>query len=64
MCSYIVGCAQMQIRESVGVESREARRYMEKMEERARQEEEQFTRAPITKEEKQKMKHLTKSRNG
>ena len=54
----------MQIRESVGAESREARRYIEKMEERARQEEELFTRAPITKAEKQKMKHLTKSRNG
>ncbi|XP_057783503.1 uncharacterized protein LOC131001203 isoform X2 [Salvia miltiorrhiza] len=53
-----------EIRESVGVESREAMKYMAKMEERAQQEEELFTRAPITKAEKQKMKHLTKSRNG
>lgn len=55
---------KMQIRESVGVESREASRYIAKMEERARIEEENFTRAPITKAEKKKMKHLTKSRNG
>lgn len=54
----------MQIRESVGVESREAMKYMEKMEERARLEEEHFTRAPITKAEKQKIKHLKKSRSG
>lgn len=39
-------------------------KYMAKMEERARQEEELFTRAPLTKVEKQKMKHLKKSRNG
>ncbi|KAH6810000.1 hypothetical protein C2S51_027783 [Perilla frutescens var. frutescens] len=44
--------------------SREATKYIAKMEERSRQEEELFTRAPLTKAEKQKMKHLTKSRNG
>lgn len=37
---------------------------MAKMEERARQEEETFARAPLTKLEKKKMKHLKKSRNG
>lgn len=54
----------MQIREHVGSESREVMRYVSKMEERARQEEELFTRAPLTKEEKKKMKYLKKSRNG
>lgn len=54
----------MQIRETFGSESRELTRYKEKMEERARQEEELFTRAPLTKMEKKKMKHLKKSRNG
>lgn len=54
----------MQVRETFGSESRELTRYKEKMEERARQEEELFTRAPLTKMEKKKMKHLKKSRNG
>lgn len=39
-------------------------RYVSKMEERARQEEELFSRAPLTKFEKKKMKHLKNSRNG
>nr|GME14682.1 neuroguidin [Ipomoea batatas] len=51
-------------REAVGTESRELKRYMAKMEKRAQQEEEQFSRAPLTKLEKKKMKHLKKSRNG
>lgn len=55
---------EIQVREVVGTESRELNRYKEKMEERARQEEELFTRAPLTKMEKKKMKHLKKSRNG
>lgn len=55
---------KIQIRENVGAESKEATKYFAKMEERARQEEELFTRAPLTKAEKTKMKHLTKSRNG
>lgn len=53
-----------EVREIVGAESRELTRYKEMMEERARQEEELFTRAPLTKMEKKKMKHLKKSRNG
>ncbi|KAK3231079.1 hypothetical protein Dsin_002960 [Dipteronia sinensis] len=53
-----------EIREIVGTESRELNRYREKMEQRARQEEDLFTRAPLTKMEKKKMKHLKKSRNG
>lgn len=37
---------------------------MEKMERRAQEEEELFTRVPMTKMEKKKEKHLKKSRNG
>lgn len=39
-------------------------RYRSKMERRAEQEEELFTRAPLTRVEKKKGKHLLKSRNG
>lgn len=48
----------------VGTESREVTKYKAKMEERARREEDLFTRAPLTKMEKKKMKHFKKSRNG
>lgn len=54
----------LQVREIVGSESRELTRYMAKMEERSRHEEELFNRAPLTKAEKTKEKHLKKSRNG
>ncbi|CAA2958608.1 neuroguidin [Olea europaea subsp. europaea] len=53
-----------EITETVGPESRELTKYIAKMEERAQQEEEHFTRAPLTKSEKKTMKHLKKSRNG
>ncbi|KAM1664879.1 hypothetical protein COP1_044249 [Malus domestica] len=53
-----------EIVESVGAESIELARYRAKRDERERQEEELFTRAPITKKEKQREKHLKKSRNG
>ncbi|XP_042519038.1 neuroguidin [Macadamia integrifolia] len=53
-----------EVRESFGAESGELRRYKAKMEERARQEEELFIRAPLTKMEKKREKHLKKSRNG
>ena len=55
---------KIQVREIIGAESVEVSRYKEKMEKRARQEEELFTRAPMTKIEKKKEKHLKKSRNG
>ena len=55
---------KIQVREIIGAESVEVSRYKEKMERRARQEEELFTRAPMTKIEKKKEKHLKKSRNG
>ncbi|XP_077233946.1 sas10/Utp3/C1D family [Tasmannia lanceolata] len=53
-----------EVREIIGSESKELRRYRQKMEERARQEEELFTRAPMSKTDKKKEKHLRKSRNG
>lgn len=53
-----------EVREIVGPESRELARYMAKMEKRAQVEEELFTRAPMTRMEKKKEKHLKKSRNG
>ncbi|KAK4745087.1 hypothetical protein SAY87_011399 [Trapa incisa] len=53
-----------EIREVIGAESRELVKYRAQMEDRARREEELFIRAPITKKEKRKEKHLMKSRNG
>lgn len=53
-----------EIRENIGAESRELSRYKAKWDERARQEEELFTRAPISKIEKKRQKHLLKSRDG
>ncbi|XP_062163079.1 uncharacterized protein LOC133870059 isoform X1 [Alnus glutinosa] len=53
-----------EVRENIGSESRELARYMAKMEKRAQEEEELFIRAPMTKMEKKKEKHLKKSRNG
>lgn len=53
-----------EVREIVGIETRELTTYKAKLEERARQEEELFIRAPLTKMEKKKEKHLKKSRNG
>ncbi|KAI3459512.1 hypothetical protein Pfo_016175 [Paulownia fortunei] len=53
-----------EVRENLGSDSKEVMNYIAKMEERARREEELFTRAPLTKVEKKKMKHLNNSRNG
>ncbi|KAK7311662.1 hypothetical protein RJT34_09942 [Clitoria ternatea] len=44
--------------------SREVDRYIAKMEERSRQEEDLFTRVPLTKQERKREKYLKKSRNG
>jgi len=54
----------LQLQETAGPESRELSRYLAKREEQARQEEELFTRAPITKRDKKLEKHLRVSRNG
>lgn len=53
-----------EVREIIGSESRELSRYIAKREEQARQEEELFTRAPVTKREKRTEKYMKKSRNG
>ncbi|URD99766.1 Sas10/Utp3/C1D family [Musa troglodytarum] len=53
-----------ELRENIGAESRELTRYLAKREERARQEEEIFTRAPVAKRDKQIEKHMKNSRNG
>ncbi|KAL8153962.1 hypothetical protein V2J09_011722 [Rumex salicifolius] len=53
-----------EVRETIGTESVEMSRFLQQYEERSRQEENLFTRAPITKAERKKTKHLLKSRNG
>ncbi|KAI3508967.1 hypothetical protein L1887_23990 [Cichorium endivia] len=53
-----------EVREVIGSEDRDVTRYKAKMEERARREEELFTRAPLTSMEKKQLKHMRKSRNG
>lgn len=53
-----------EVREMVGTESIEVTKYKERLEAQSRIEEELFTRAPLTKMEKKKMKHMKKSRNG
>ncbi|GER28929.1 Sas10/Utp3/C1D family [Striga asiatica] len=52
------------VRENLGSDSREVMDAIAKIEDRARREEELFSRAPLTKVEKKKIKHLKKSRNG
>ncbi|XP_052731812.1 uncharacterized protein LOC108331826 isoform X3 [Vigna angularis] len=44
--------------------SKEVDRFVSKMEKRAQQEEEMFTRVPLTKQERKREKYLKKSRNG
>ncbi|KAG6775950.1 hypothetical protein POTOM_019452 [Populus tomentosa] len=53
-----------EVKEYAGLDSWESQRYVEQFEDRARQEEELFTRVPLTKKEKRKQKDLKKSRNG
>lgn len=53
-----------EVREVIGGESREHRRFVARLEKRAREEEEVFTRAPLTKAEKKQLTQLKKSRNG
>ncbi|KAK1378759.1 Neuroguidin-B [Heracleum sosnowskyi] len=53
-----------EVREMVGTESMEVTKFKERLEAQSRIEEELFTRAPITKMEKKKMKHMKKNRNG
>ncbi|KAL3514279.1 hypothetical protein ACH5RR_026996 [Cinchona calisaya] len=53
-----------EVREDIGTESAEVMKYMEKMEERARHEEELFIRAPLTKADKKQMRRMKKPRSG
>ncbi|KAL3615854.1 hypothetical protein CASFOL_040148 [Castilleja foliolosa] len=53
-----------EVRDHLGSESKEVTDYIARMEDRARQEEDQFTRAPLTKVEKKKLKHMKSSRTG
>eukprot|EP00249_Psilotum_nudum_P015663 c25455_g1_i3 orf=438-1466(-) len=53
-----------EVKEIIGTESKEVLREKERLEARAWQEEQLFTRVPLTKSEKQKLKHLKRSRNG
>lgn len=48
----------------VGTESVEVTKFKERLEAQSRIEEDLFTRAPLTKMEKKKMKHMKKPRNG
>ncbi|GKB66647.1 hypothetical protein Tco_0928059, partial [Tanacetum coccineum] len=50
------------VREVIGIEDREVTRYKAKLEDRARREEELFTRAPLSSVENKKLKHMHKSR--
>jgi len=52
-----------QVRDFEGT-SREVDRFVSKMEKRAEQEEELFTRVPLSKQERKREKYLKKSRNG
>ncbi|KAL4358883.1 hypothetical protein AHAS_Ahas08G0021900 [Arachis hypogaea] len=52
-----------EVREFEG-NSKEVDRYIAKMDERAQQEEELFTRVPLTRQERKREKYLKKSRNG
>ena len=52
-----------QIRDFMGT-SREVDKYVSKADERSRQEEELFTRVPMTKQERKKEKHMKKATNG
>eukprot|EP00252_Welwitschia_mirabilis_P000675 TRINITY_DN10649_c0_g1_i1.p1 TRINITY_DN10649_c0_g1~~TRINITY_DN10649_c0_g1_i1.p1 ORF type:complete len:326 (-),score=85.64 TRINITY_DN10649_c0_g1_i1:368-1345(-) len=53
-----------EVKETVGVESKELSRELLKLEKRAQQEEELFVRVPLSRLEKKKLKHLKRSRNG
>lgn len=63
LCNVLCWILHEQIRDFEGA-SREVDRYVSKMEERARQEEELFNRAPLTKQERKREKYLKKATNG
>ncbi|GJV24554.1 hypothetical protein Tco_1377249 [Tanacetum coccineum] len=51
-----------EVRKVIGIEDREVTRYKAKLEDRARREEELFTRAPLSSVENKKLKHMHESR--
>lgn len=53
-----------EVTDSLGAESREMTRYKEKRERQEQQEEDLFTRAPVSRADKKREKHLLSSRNG
>ncbi|KAJ0830928.1 hypothetical protein HanPSC8_Chr15g0661071 [Helianthus annuus] len=53
-----------EVREVIGTEDRDVTKYRAKMEERARREEALFTRAPLTRMDKKRLKHVCESSNG
>jgi U3 small nucleolar ribonucleoprotein protein LCP5 len=53
----------IQIKDFEGT-SREVDKFVRKMDERAKQEEELFNRVPMTREERKREKHLKKATNG
>ncbi|KAJ7534374.1 hypothetical protein O6H91_13G091500 [Diphasiastrum complanatum] len=53
-----------EVGEFIGLESREMLKERAKLEARAKQEEDLFTRVPLSKAERHKLKHLKRSRNG
>ncbi|KAI3725618.1 hypothetical protein L1987_65409 [Smallanthus sonchifolius] len=53
-----------EVREVIRTEDRDVTKFTARMEERARREEENFTRVPLNKMEKKRLKHMSKSRNG
>lgn len=63
LCYVLLWLLFVQVRDFAGT-SREVDKHIAKMDERARQEEELFTRVPLSKMERKRDKHMKKSRNG
>ena len=63
ICNGLCFVLTTQIRDFEGP-SREVNKYISKMEDRARQEEELFNRVPLTREERKREKHMKKATNG
>jgi U3 small nucleolar ribonucleoprotein protein LCP5 len=63
LCNGLCFLLTTQIRDFEGT-SREVNKYISKMEDRARQEEELFNRVPLTREERKRDKYMKKATNG
>lgn len=63
LCNGLCFVLTTQIRDFEGT-SREVDKYISKMEDRARQEEELFNRVPLSREERKREKHMKKATNG